>query len=71
MPFAAKVNTLIFNEDTQTWEDGPQVVVTKNSIAAASEPDSALGKTAVRLNDGTTIRVNQTVQQILDFLNNP
>ena len=69
MAFAARVNTLVFDENTQTWIDDGDVVVTKNSISLAKEPDSAPGKTAVRLNDGSTIRVNQTEQQILDFLN--
>lgn len=71
MPFAIKVNTLIYDNEGETWNAGPQVVVTKNSIAAAVEPESAAGKTSVRLTDGTSIRVNATLQQIEDFLNNP
>lgn len=71
MPFAQKVNTLIWNEVAEVWEAGPQVVVTKNSVTAAVEPESAVGKTSVRLNDGSSIRINATLQQIEDFLNNP
>lgn len=67
MPFAAKINTLRW--DGSAWIDAGDVVVTKNSIAAATEPEGAADKTAVRLNDGTSLRVNQTLQQILDFLN--
>lgn len=67
MAYAKKIQTL--TNDGNGWVNGPDVVVTKNSIAAAVEPDSAVGKTAVRLNDGTSIRVNQTIDQILAFLN--
>lgn len=74
MPFATKINTLIWvqeGEEPGAWVAGPQVVVTKNSVTAAVEPESAAGKTAIRLNDGSSIRVNATLQQIEDFLNNP
>ena len=71
MPFAKKLNTLIFEESSQTWVPGAEVVVTKNSLSAVVEPASAVGKTAIRLNDGSSIRVNATLDQILDFLNDP
>lgn len=69
MPFAKKVQTLIYDEGSSAWINGSQVVITKNSIAAAVEPASAIDKTSVMLNDGSTLRVNQTLQQIEDFLN--
>ena len=69
MAFAAKVNTLVWDDATSIWVDAGEVVVTKNSIAAAKVPEGSPTKTAVRLNDGSTIRVNQTLDQILLFLN--
>lgn len=69
MAFAVKVNTLVWDEAANDWVDAGQVIITKNSVAGVTEPAGAADKAAVRLNDGSTLRVNQTMDQILTFLN--
>ena len=69
MAFARKVNTLVWDENASEWVPGREVILTKNSIACVAEPEGGVDKTAIRLNDGSTLRVNQTLDQILTFLN--
>ena len=64
MAFAVTVSTLI-RKDAQ-WVEGPEVLLTKNSFSHAQVVE---GMSCVQMNDGATIFVNQTVQQMEDFLN--
>ena len=70
MPYAAQVTQKIFDESTQTWVDSPdKVLLTADSIDWAVE--TADGDTHVTTKSGSVIRVNQSLDQMGLWLNEP
>lgn len=70
MPYAAQVTQKIFDGSTQTWVDSPKkVLLTADSIDWAEETDD--GDTHVHTKSGTVIRVNQSLDQMELWLNEP
>jgi len=66
MPYAKTVPTKLFNESTGLWENGPDVLLTKNSFSHAVEQGT---NTQVWMSDGTFIMVGQDLSTIETFLN--
>ena len=70
MPYAAQVTQRIFDETTQTWVDSPRkILLTADSIDTAVETDD--GDTHVTTKSGEVVRVNQTLDQMELWLNEP
>lgn len=67
MPNSKTVPTLLWNDQTEIWEPGPNVLISKNSFSRAQDPGD--GTTQVWTADGGSIRVSQTLAQIETFLN--
>lgn len=69
MAFAVSVVSRVWNENTLTWSDGPEVLLTKNSFSRAQ--DGGDGTTQVWTSDGQSFRAKQTIVQMETFLNSP
>lgn len=70
MPYAAQVTQKVFDEQTQTWVDSPRkILLTAENVCWAVETDD--GDTHVTVACGTVVRVNQTLEQMEDWLNGP
>ena len=68
--YAAQVTQKIFDESTDTWVDSPRkVLLTADSIDSAVETDD--GDTHVTTKSGEVIRVNQSLDQMEQWLNLP
>ena len=67
MPFAVSIVSRQWNEGTEAWEDGPEVLLTKNSFSRAL--DAGDGTTQVWTSDGASFRAKQTIVQMETFLN--